>query len=97
MANTSNQGNDSTTYLTNNATTVIKAKAGYLGKLVITNVGTTATVTIYDNASAASGSILWAWVSADGKVSIDLKAKCSNGITIIVNSGGTVAGYVTFS
>jgi len=68
-----------------------------MGKLVITNVGTTATIIAYDNASAASGSILWSWVSADGKVSIDLRARCANGITVIINSGGTVAGYITYS
>lgn len=91
------EANANTTFLTNNATTVIKADKAYIGKLVMTNVGTTATVVIYDNASAASGNVLWSWASADGKVSIDLQARCVNGITIIVNNGGAVAGYVTWS
>jgi len=91
------EANANTTFLTNNATTVIKATPGFIGKLVITNVGTTATVDIYDNASAGSGNIMWAYVTADGKVSIDLQARCANGITIVVNNGGAIAGYVTWS
>jgi hypothetical protein len=92
-----NATNAKRTDIVNNATTVIKATPGFIGKLVITNVGTAATVTVYDHPSAASGSILWAYVTAEGKVVIDLQARCNLGITVVVNSGGTIAGYITWS
>lgn len=77
------------------ATTVIKNKPGYIGKLVVTAVGSASTITIYDNASAGSGEILWLWVTANGIASIDLQARAKNGITI-VHAADAVA-YVTWS
>ena len=97
MANKSNEGNDSTGFLVNNGTTVYKNKGGFVGKLVITNVGTAATVIIYDNATTGSGNILWSYATADGKIILDLKVRAVNGITIVVNSGGAIAGYITYS
>lgn len=89
-------GNDNTTFLTLNATTVIKGKSGFLGKLVITNVGTTATVVIYDNATVGSGNVLASWATADGKGPFEFKARAVNGITVVV-SNSSQAGYITWS
>lgn len=93
MAN--RESNANTTHLTAAATTVIKAKPGFIGRLVITAVGSSATVVIYDNASAGSGDVLWSWATADGKGSFAMEARADNGITIVV--GGSPAGYVTWS
>lgn len=89
-------GNQDRGDLANNATTVIKAFPGYFGKLVMTNVGTAATVDVYDNATTGSGVKLWSWVTADGKGVFEFFARAKAGITVVVNNGGTVAGYITY-
>ena len=77
---------ESSTRITTATTTQIVSKPGVLGRVVITNVGTTATLDIYD---ATSGTTLpiWRWVSADGKQSIQLGYKFNLGLRVV--SGGT--------
>ena len=68
---------------------------GYVGRLAISGVGTTATVTIYDGVAAA-GNILWSWVSADGKINQLLDAKFTTGLYIDI-TGTTPVGFLTYA
>lgn len=73
----------------------LKTGRGKLGKLIVTAVGTTATVDIYDDPAAANNKVA-SWVSADGKVVWDLQIPMQRGITVVTTGTlGTVV--VTFS
>lgn len=80
--------------LTANATTVAKTGKGILCKLIVYGVGSSGTVDVYDN-TAGSGTKLWAYVTADGKVALDLNVRFTTGLTIVV-AGGCL-GYVTYN
>lgn len=72
------------------ATTVVKGSAGRVARVVVTTAGTsTDNATIYDNASAGSGTIL-AVVAGGGTVgavtAIDMPAV--NGITVVNVASG---------
>lgn len=75
--------------LTDLATYSPKARRGKLAKLIVSSVGTAWTITIYDDPSTTNNPV-YAWVTADGKVNLDLEIPMANGITIV--SGGTTAG-----
>lgn len=73
------------------ATTVVKGAPGRLVRFVITSAGTSAdNATIYDNASAGSGTILavipGGTTLTGGSVNIDLPA--ANGITVVNVASG---------
>lgn len=74
------------TVLTTAATTAIKARPGILGRLVVSEVGTTMTVDIYDDPATTNNKV-YSWATADGKVSIEFGMPMINGITVVV--GGT--------
>lgn len=77
--------------LTDKATYALKAAAGRLAQIVVSDAGTTWTIDIYDDPGAAtSGKKIWGWVSADGKGTFAVQIPCSAGITVV--SGGTTAG-----
>lgn len=64
---------------------------GILHRVIVNNVGTTATLDIYDATSGTSNKI-FEWVSADGKVRADLDLPFQNGLRAI--SGGTFGNVV---
>lgn len=76
----------------------VRATAGiYRGYTVVETGGSsTATVRIYDNASAASGTLIGACnLAAGGSADIDVDPVwCVNGIYVDVGGSGTVAGSV---
>jgi hypothetical protein len=76
--------------LTDKATYLLRTGQGKLAQIVVTNVGTTWTIDIYDAVTAASGKKIWEWVTADGKGTFAVQIPCSTGITVV--SGGTTAG-----
>lgn len=80
--------------LTANATTTAKSTKGILCKLIVFGIGSGGTVDVYDN-TAGSGTKLWAWVTADGKVALDLNVRFSTGLTVVV-AGGAL-GYITYN
>ena len=77
--------------LTDAATYSLKASRGKLAKLIVSSVGTTWTIAIYDDPSTTNNQV-YAYATADGKVNLDLQIPMANGITIV--SGGT-AGLAT--
>lgn len=77
--------------ITTNETNALATKPGILGRLFITEVGTTATVDIYDDPSTTNNKFV-TWVSADGKVDWELNIPFSRGLTVI--TGGTVGRVV---
>jgi hypothetical protein len=54
-----------------------------LNRLVIGAVGVGMTVDIYDHASAATNPV-WHYVTADGKVSVELGLPIMNGLRVVV-------------
>lgn len=65
------------------AVTVVKASAGRLCRLLVTTAGTATTVSIYDNASAASGTIIGIFPgNAVAGTSYDFEMPAINGITV---------------
>jgi hypothetical protein len=53
-------------HISTQTTTVVKAVAGYLDRIVINSFTTGAVVTLYDNASAASGTVIASWIIGSG-------------------------------
>lgn len=76
----------------------VKATAAmYGGYTVQETAGSAATVRIYDNASAASGTLIGAVnLAANGSADVSLvyPTWCVNGIYVDVGGAGTVAGSV---
>ena len=73
-------------------TQVIKAGPGRLLKVMVTTVTATAATTIYDNASAASGTILLVIpVAAAAGTVYDVNLPALNGLTV----GGAGTGAIT--
>ena len=59
---------------------------GVLGRLMVTSVGTSMTIDIYDHASTTNNKIV-EYVTADGKVNWELNLPVSLGIRVV--TGGT--------
>lgn len=68
-----------TTNVALTAAAVIKGNAGVIGTLVNTGTATSAVITIYDNAAAASGTELWSGTLTAGQV-LPLGLPAANGI-----------------
>lgn len=74
----------------------VKAAPGRLVKVVVTTVTATAAITIYDNASAASGTPLLVIPAAAGAGTVyDVQMPAANGITIQSTgaTGALTVGY----
>lgn len=77
--------------ITTKTTTVVKASAGTIMRLMVNKLGTADTVAIYDN-TAGSGTLVGTFTSAlVGSYTID--ATMGTGITVV--TGGTTAGDYT--
>lgn len=81
----------------NAGTVVVKSSPGRLMKIVVTVASTTGVLTVYDNASAASGTVLAVVpaTTAAGTV-YDLNVPASNGITVTAAAAcaGVTIAYV---
>lgn len=73
--------------ITTNETNVLKDTDGKLGSVYVANVGTTATIDIYDTAGADTNNKVFEWVTADGKGPFTLQIPMAFGIRVI--TGGT--------
>ncbi len=84
-----------TTQVTPTSLTVVKASPGRLCKVLVTTANGPHAITIFDNASTASGTIIGV-VAANASVGTvyDLQMPAANGITI---AGTTSAGTITVS
>jgi hypothetical protein len=72
----------------------VKAGAGRLHKIIVTVATTTTAVTVYDNASAASGTVLAVIPAAATAGTVyDINLPALNGITV---NGAAAAGSLTF-
>lgn len=78
--------------VTDKATYTLRSGPAKLSHIIVFDVGTSWTLDFYDETSG-SGSLVWSWVSADGKGRHDLQIPCPTGLTVV--SGGTTAGKVT--
>lgn len=77
--------------------TVVKASAGRLCRVLVTVAGTATTVSVFDNASAASGTVIGIFPgnSAAGTV-YDFQMPAASGITVgggATNPGMTISFY----
>lgn len=77
--------------------TVVKASAGRLCRVLVTVAGTATTVSVFDNASAASGTVigLFPGNSAAGAV-YEFEMPAANGVTVggaATNPGMTISFY----
>ncbi|MDP3851969.1 MAG: hypothetical protein Q8Q59_15815 [Luteolibacter sp.] len=79
--------------VTTATTTVVKASAGVLERIVINTLGAGSTITLYDNASAASGTKIATLTSAIQN-SITYNVAFANGLVAVTASG--TAADVTF-
>lgn len=71
-------------------TNQLKASAGKVGQVIVWDVGTTATLDLYDHATANSNKV-WGWVSANGVGVFALQIPMGLGIRIV--TGGTAGGW----
>lgn len=71
-------------------TNQLKTGSGKVGQVTVWNVGTSATIDIYDHASTTSNKI-FEWVSADGKGTFAIQCPVANGIRVV--AGGTPASF----
>ena len=85
-------GSDYVAFTTTNV--AIKTRPGRLAKIVVT-VAVTGTLTIYDNPSAASGTILYVSAATPGVGVIPLDIPAKTGIFMVPGSAG--AGIVVFT
>lgn len=82
-----------TTQCTPTSLTVIKPGAGYLGNILVSAANGTTPILVYDNASAASGTVIGAIAaSATPGTVVDCQMPARNGITIAAT---TNAGTIT--
>jgi len=72
--------------VTTAATTVVKASAGVLERICVNTVGAGSTITLYDNASAASGTKIGTLTSAI-QGSLTYNVAFSNGLVAVTASG----------
>jgi hypothetical protein len=70
-------------------TNQLKSTSGKVGLVTVWDVGTTATLDIYDATSGTSNQV-FKWVSADGKGTWQIQCPMANGIRVV--SGGTFGG-----
>jgi hypothetical protein len=87
-----NIGSDYVAFTTTNV--AIKPRGGRLAKIVVT-VAVTGNLTIYDNPSAASGTILYASAATPGVGVIPLDIPAKTGMFLVPGSAG--AGIVVFT
>jgi hypothetical protein len=73
--------------ITTNETNVLKTTDGKVASVIIANVGTTATLDIYDTAAADTANKIFEWVTADGKGTFALQCPMAFGIRVV--TGGT--------
>lgn len=74
--------------ITTNETNQLKVTPGKIGSVVVSNVGTTATIDIYDDLDSNDATKkVWEWVSADGKGVFALQMPMGEGIRVV--TGGT--------
>ena len=81
--------------ITGSVTTNLKTTPSRLGRLVVTNVGTTMTIDVYDHASGNNNKLV-EYVSADGKMDWDLGCRTLNGIRVVL-SGTIGVAFLTYS
>jgi len=82
----------------NNSLTVVKAAKGRLAKVVVTTTGAGGPVAIYDNASAASGTVLFTVPSGATTGTIyALDVPAANGITVAAGGASSPAFTVYYS
>lgn len=73
-------------------TNILSAAGGsILRRVIVNNVGNSATLDIYDHASTAQNKV-FEWVTADGKMVREVDIPLKNGLTVI--SGGTLGNVV---
>jgi len=77
-------------------TVQVKTGKGILGRLVVSAVGTTATVNVYDDTGAGTSNLLWSWATADGKLNQWLDVPFDNGLKVVV-TGTSPTIYITWS
>ncbi len=68
----------------------LKATPGFVGKVIVWDVGTTATLDIYDHGSTNTNKV-WGWVSANGIGSFELCIPMQIGIRVV--TGGTPGAW----
>lgn len=70
-------------------TNQLTTKPGKVGQVIVYDVGTTATIDLYDHASSNSNK-MWGWVSANGVGVFALQLPIQAGIRVV--TGGTFGG-----
>jgi hypothetical protein len=80
--------------ITTKTTTAVKTSAGILLGISINKVGSTDTITVYDNA-AATGTIIASITVQAGVPFYKLPAAFNNALTV-VSGGGTAGDYTVF-
>jgi len=84
-------GGSTTVSVPSNATTVVKASAGRLARILITTLGA-GTLICYDNATTGSGTIIGSYGASAAVGTVEqLDMPAANGITCVSSSTGPVA------
>jgi hypothetical protein len=77
---------DKVSLITLSETNQLKPSSGKIGQVIISEVGTTWVIDIYDDA-AANNRLLWKWLSADGNGVHALQLPMANGIRVVTSGG----------
>jgi hypothetical protein len=73
------------TYISTAATTVCKSTGGELGNIIVQG-GSAGTIIGYDNASAASGNIVFSFDSTNAIDSYEFKCRLVNGLVVVTSA-----------
>lgn len=76
-------------YISTGATTVVRSLPGVLGSVIVTG-GSAGTIIGYDNASAASGDIVFSFGSTNAIQSYKFDCILVNGLTVITSAATQV-------
>lgn len=91
-------GSVATVFTATTAGTLLKNQIGKVGQVVVWNVGTGATIDLYDNAVGdSSGTHMWSWATADGKNIYAIQTPFKNGISVVIAGTGAPSCTVVWS
>lgn len=78
-------------YTATQGNTNLISRPGRVAQVIVWNVGTTATIDIYDDSGTGTTNHIWSWASADGKGVFALQIPVQSGIAVTV--AGTAPSF----
>lgn len=76
---------------------IVKSQPGKVGQVVVWNVGTSATIDVYDSSDGSATNHVWSWATADGKGIFAIQTPMLNGIAVVVAGTGAPSLTVVYT